>query len=43
MLCREDGGLVIAKGIRMNVVEPEKLDLLPPAAAVVPAEEQKAT
>ncbi|CAE7842546.1 GIP [Symbiodinium microadriaticum] len=40
VLCRQDGGLVIAKGIRMDVVEPEKLDLLPPVAAVVPAEEE---
>ena len=28
------------KGIRMDVVEPERLDLLPPVAAVVPAEEE---
>ena len=41
VLCREDGGLVIAKGIRMDVIEPEKLDLLPPAIAVVPSEEQR--
>ena len=40
VLCRQDGGLVIAKGIRMDVVEPERLDLLPPVAAVVPAEEE---
>ncbi|CAE7317847.1 GIP [Symbiodinium sp. KB8] len=40
VLCRQDGGLVIAKGIRMDVVEPERLGLLPPVAAVVPAEEE---
>ena len=40
VLCRQDGGLVIAKGIRMDIVEPERLDLLPPVAAVVPAEEE---
>ena len=41
VLCRGDGGLVIAKGIRMDVIEPEKLDLLQPVVAVVPAEAQQ--